>query len=41
MGKFEDEIKKKLNEGNIEYSSSSWEGMEKKLSESEWIKLFG
>ena len=33
MGKFEDEIKKKLNEGNIEYSSSSWEGMEKKLSE--------
>ena len=33
MGKFEDEIKKKLNEGNIEYSPSSWEGMEKKLSE--------
>ncbi len=33
MGKFEDDIKKKLNDGDIEYNPSSWEQMEKKLSE--------
>ena len=31
MGNFEDEIRKKLDEENIEYSSSSWKQMEKKL----------
>jgi len=33
MKKFGDEIKIKLNQGEIDYSSSSWEKMEKKLSE--------
>tara|TARA_B100001778_G_scaffold59555_1_gene46261 strand:+ start:908 stop:2644 length:1737 start_codon:yes stop_codon:yes gene_type:complete len=33
MGKFEDDIKKKLDEGNIEYTPSSWDQMQKKLSE--------
>ncbi len=33
MGRFGDEIKKKLDNGNIEYSSSSWAQMDKKLSE--------
>lgn len=32
MGNFDDEIRKKLDEGNIEYSPSSWKQMEKKLS---------
>ena len=33
MKKFGDEIKIKLNQGEMDYSSSSWEMMEKKLSE--------
>lgn len=33
MGKFEDEIRKKLEEGQVDYSSSSWEQMDKDLSE--------
>ena len=34
MGKFGDKIKERLNEGEIEFSDSSWEKMDKKLSES-------
>ncbi len=33
MGKFEDEIKKKLEEGSIDYSPSDWNQMHQKLSE--------
>ena len=33
MKKFGDKIKSKLDQGEVEYSPSSWEMMEKKLSE--------
>ena len=40
MGKFGDKIKERLNEGDIEFSDSSWEKMDKKLSESSYQTQF-